>query len=135
MADNPYLDILIALSFLKEPVNDFFDKIYILSDDEATKDLRKNRFTLLKKVRDILTSVCDASMLDGPMGKPCKDLKETTHRVKKFLAAHAMEVNELSDINVDETLLVEEAEKKLFEKMMETEMLIYAIKFNQALCS
>lgn len=50
--------VLDALVALREPVDEFFETVMVMADDE---DLRKNRLRLLRDVRDVFDSVADFS--------------------------------------------------------------------------
>ena len=56
-----YNAILLELSGLKEPLDAFFDKVMIMSDDEAVKE---NRIKLITNIRALFLSVADISVLN-----------------------------------------------------------------------
>lgn len=55
-----YGSILKLLATLKEPIDDFFDQVMVLIDDEAIKS---NRLTLLANLQELLQGVADISLL------------------------------------------------------------------------
>lgn len=58
--DNQYTDALSALAALKEPVDDFFDNVMVMTEDTAVRD---NRLALLNQLRAIFLEVADISHL------------------------------------------------------------------------
>ena len=58
-----YQEGLARLSMLKEPVDNFFDKVLVMDEDQA---LRQNRVALLKRLRDLFLQVADISYLHKP---------------------------------------------------------------------
>lgn len=55
-----YTEALSELSVLKEPVDQFFDQVMIMVDDEK---MRNNRLALLASLRHLFTQVADISLL------------------------------------------------------------------------
>jgi len=55
-----YDEVLASLSVLKIPLNDFFDGVMIMADDELVKS---NRLALVGSVRQLFLSVADISIL------------------------------------------------------------------------
>lgn len=55
-----YHERLIALAKLREPIDQFFDKVMVMVEDEA---LRHNRLVLLSKLRALFLKVADVSLL------------------------------------------------------------------------
>ena len=55
-----YDKALDILTTLKEPIDNFFNKVMVMVDDEA---LKNNRLGLLKKIYDIMMKVCDLSQV------------------------------------------------------------------------
>ncbi len=55
-----YDKALDILTTLKEPIDNFFNKVMVMVDDEA---LKNNRLGLLKKIYDIMLNVCDLSQV------------------------------------------------------------------------
>ena len=53
---------LLTLSTLKEPIDQFFDQVMIMSDDDKKKE---NRLALLAHIRALLTKVADISLLSS----------------------------------------------------------------------
>ncbi len=45
---------------LKEPVDNFFDKVMVMVEDE---DIRENRLGLLAKISETMLLICDLSKL------------------------------------------------------------------------
>ncbi|EJF31073.1 MULTISPECIES: glycine--tRNA ligase subunit beta [Enterobacteriaceae] len=59
-AEGRYQEALEELANLREPVDEFFDKVMVNAED---KDLRINRLTLLTKLRELFLQVADISLL------------------------------------------------------------------------
>jgi glycyl-tRNA synthetase beta chain len=59
-AEGRYQEALEELANLREPVDEFFDKVMVNAED---KDLRINRLTLLSKLRELFLKVADISLL------------------------------------------------------------------------
>lgn len=57
---NDYTGTLAALASLRAPVDDFFDNVMVMADDEA---LRNNRIALLSQLRQLFLQVADISLL------------------------------------------------------------------------
>lgn len=57
-----YTDILKELADLREPVDTFFDKVLVMTDDQA---LRENRLLLLAKLRGLFLNVADIALLQS----------------------------------------------------------------------
>lgn len=55
-----YQQALSKLAELREPVDAFFDNVMVMADDEA---LKKNRLTLLNKLRNLFLEIADISLL------------------------------------------------------------------------
>ncbi len=55
-----YAETLHLLSALREPIDDFFNNVMVMTDD---KDCRENRLLLLKKLRTLFLSVADVALL------------------------------------------------------------------------
>lgn len=55
-----YQEALEELANLREPVDEFFDKVMVNAED---KDMRINRLTLLSKLRELFLQVADISLL------------------------------------------------------------------------
>ncbi|MDE2228651.1 MAG: glycine--tRNA ligase subunit beta [Alphaproteobacteria bacterium] len=53
---------MLALAALRGPVDQFFDKVTVNTDD---KELRENRLRLLSQIRDTLNRVADFSQIEG----------------------------------------------------------------------
>jgi glycyl-tRNA synthetase beta chain len=53
---------MIALSQLRRPVDEFFDKVTVNADDPA---LRENRLRLLSRIRSVMNQVADFSQIEG----------------------------------------------------------------------
>ncbi len=51
-----------ALSRLRQPVDEFFDKVTVNTDDSK---LRENRLRLLARIRDTMNQVADFSQIEG----------------------------------------------------------------------
>ena len=60
ITNSNYTEALIILADMHETVDNFFNKVMVMVDDEA---IRKNRFTLLHRTRDLFLSVADISYL------------------------------------------------------------------------
>ncbi|MGR8948255.1 MAG: glycine--tRNA ligase subunit beta [Gammaproteobacteria bacterium] len=59
-AKSDYTQHLSVLAQLKSPINDFFDQVMVMADDEI---LRLNRLALLTKIREQFSQVADISLL------------------------------------------------------------------------
>ncbi len=59
-ATGNYQQALTQLAQLREPVDAFFDNVMVMADDEA---LKKNRLTLLNKLRNLFLQIADISVL------------------------------------------------------------------------
>ncbi|WP_413285495.1 glycine--tRNA ligase subunit beta [Vibrio sp. MA40-2] len=59
-ATGDYQAVLSKLADLREPVDTFFDSVMVMADDEA---LKKNRLTLLHKLRNLFLQIADISLL------------------------------------------------------------------------
>lgn len=59
-ATNDYQQALNKLAELREPIDAFFDSVMVMSDDDA---LKKNRLTLLNKLRNLFLEIADISLL------------------------------------------------------------------------
>jgi glycyl-tRNA synthetase beta chain len=57
-----YEEAMGALSRLRRPVDDFFDKVTVNTDDVQ---LRENRLRLLARIRDTMNRVADFSQIEG----------------------------------------------------------------------
>ena len=55
-----YTEALTRLAKLQEPVDQFFDDVMVMCDDDA---LRQNRLSLLLKLRNLFLEVADISLL------------------------------------------------------------------------
>ncbi|AOV95492.1 glycine--tRNA ligase subunit beta [Edwardsiella hoshinae] len=59
-AAGQYQEALVELATLRQPVDDFFEQVMVMADDEQ---VRINRLTLLSKLRDLFLQVADISVL------------------------------------------------------------------------
>ncbi|ELJ8508708.1 glycine--tRNA ligase subunit beta [Vibrio cholerae] len=59
-ATGNYQEALSKLADLRAPVDAFFDNVMVMADDEA---LKKNRLTLLNKLRNLFLQIADISLL------------------------------------------------------------------------
>jgi glycyl-tRNA synthetase beta chain len=65
---SPYLknerfeDAMVELARLRQPVDEFFDKVTVNTDDRA---LRENRLRLLSRIRAVMNQVADFSQIEG----------------------------------------------------------------------
>jgi glycyl-tRNA synthetase beta chain len=57
-----YTNALRRLATLQTPVDDFFDNVMVMADDDA---LRDNRLALLQALSDLFLQVADISLLQG----------------------------------------------------------------------
>ena len=55
-----YAEALSTLSSLKEPVDNFFDKVMVNCEDAAVKN---NRLALLRQLRNMFTHIADISLI------------------------------------------------------------------------
>ncbi|MGJ8682713.1 glycine--tRNA ligase subunit beta [Paraglaciecola sp.] len=60
LADSDYKSSLTTLAELKEPIDDFFENVMVMADDEATKN---NRLALLSRLRSLFLCCADISVL------------------------------------------------------------------------
>ena len=60
LANSDYSAAMSRLATLKEPVDNFFDKVMVNADDEA---VRLNRYALLQQLRNLFLHVADISLL------------------------------------------------------------------------
>lgn len=58
--DARYVDVLSQLADLRQPVDDFFEKVMVMADDKAQ---RENRLLLLSKLRSLFLQVADVALL------------------------------------------------------------------------
>ncbi len=58
--DHKYYDAINALMTLKDPINIFFDKVLVMDKRE---DIKQNRLSLIKTIRDIALQIADFSKL------------------------------------------------------------------------
>ncbi len=59
-ANGDYQGALSQLADLREPIDTFFDSVMVMAEDEA---LKKNRLTLLNKLRNLFLQIADISLL------------------------------------------------------------------------
>lgn len=57
-----YTELLQSLAELREPIDQFFDNVMVMADDEK---LRANRLAILTALRELFTSVADIALLAG----------------------------------------------------------------------
>ncbi len=62
LADEDTASAVMALSTLREPVDTFFDKVTVNTEE---RKLRENRLRLLAKLRDTMNTVADFSQIEG----------------------------------------------------------------------
>ncbi|MGH7048056.1 MAG: glycine--tRNA ligase subunit beta [Stellaceae bacterium] len=62
MASNRFDLAMHRLATLRQPVDEFFDKVTVNTDDPA---LRENRLRLLARIRDTMNQVADFSLIEG----------------------------------------------------------------------
>ena len=55
-----YASALSSLASLRAPVDNFFDEVMVMADDEA---VRNNRLALLNRLRNLFLRVADISLL------------------------------------------------------------------------
>ena len=60
MADKDYQAALTELATLKQPIDNFFDNVMVMADDEQVKT---NRLTLLSEIRNSFFAIADISLL------------------------------------------------------------------------
>ena len=60
MVDKDYQNALAELATLKQPIDNFFDNVMVMADDEAIKT---NRLTLLSEIRNSFFAIADISLL------------------------------------------------------------------------
>lgn len=59
-AAGQYNEVLLQLAELRQPIDDFFDKVMVMTDD---KDRRENRILMLSKLRSLFLQVADIALL------------------------------------------------------------------------
>ena len=62
LANKDYQAALTALAQLKQPIDDFFDNVMVMAEDEQVKI---NRLTLLNEIRASFLAIADISLLQG----------------------------------------------------------------------
>ena len=60
MANKDYQNALTELATLKQPIDNFFDNVMVMADDEVVKT---NRLTLLSEIRNSFLAIADISLL------------------------------------------------------------------------
>ena len=61
---NDYAGILTSLAELRDPVDNFFDEVMVMCEDEAIK---LNRLSLLKRLNNLFISTADISKLQAQL--------------------------------------------------------------------
>jgi glycyl-tRNA synthetase len=59
---SPFTDLFIQLTTLRPVIDAFFDKVFVMADDE---NVRGNRLALLKKVADLPNGIADLTQVQG----------------------------------------------------------------------
>lgn len=62
MAEKDYQAALTTLAEIKQPIDEFFDKVMVMADDEKVKI---NRLTLLNQIRNSFLAIADISVLQS----------------------------------------------------------------------
>ncbi len=62
LKEDRFADAMDSLSSLRKPIDEFFDKVKV-NTDEA--DIRKNRLKLLAQMRELLDEIADFSIIEG----------------------------------------------------------------------
>ncbi len=62
VARHDYAAALTSLAALKQPVDDFFDSVMVMVDDQA---VRENRLAILRQLRNLFLQIADISLLAG----------------------------------------------------------------------
>ena len=62
LAEGDYTEALTALAALREPVDDFFDSVMVMAEDDA---LRRNRLALLARINALFLAIADVSQLQS----------------------------------------------------------------------
>ena len=60
LAENKYYDAIKVLMTLKDPINNFFDKVFVMDEKEET---RQNRLSLIKNIQILVQQIVDFSKL------------------------------------------------------------------------
>jgi glycyl-tRNA synthetase beta chain len=60
MEEKQYADSLAVLVGFKETIDNYFDKVFVMDDDEA---IRNNRLGVLKKIKDMFLTFADFSKI------------------------------------------------------------------------
>ncbi|MCB9127497.1 MAG: glycine--tRNA ligase subunit beta [Ardenticatenales bacterium] len=61
-AESDFDGLLRELTVLRDPINRYFDKVFVMAEDEA---LRNNRLTQLKRIADLAKGIVDLSEVRG----------------------------------------------------------------------
>lgn len=59
--DKNYLDSLLIMQELKEPVDKFFDNVMVMDEDPKIKE---NRLTMLAEIKNLFFKIADFSKLN-----------------------------------------------------------------------
>jgi glycyl-tRNA synthetase beta chain len=62
LEDRDYTRVLQHLATLRDPIDDFFNEVMVMVDDQA---LRNNRLSLLSDLRTLFINVADISQMDS----------------------------------------------------------------------
>ena len=62
LAEGDYTEALTALAALREPVDEFFDTVMVMAEDDA---LRRNRLALLARINALFLAIADVSQLQS----------------------------------------------------------------------
>ncbi|MPV85279.1 glycine--tRNA ligase subunit beta [Ostreibacterium oceani] len=65
IAQQDYASALNILSVLRQPLDDFFDQVMVMSDDDSE---RNNRLALLADIRALFLQIADVSTIDNSVG-------------------------------------------------------------------
>ena len=60
MGRKEYDKALDQMVSLREPIDDFFDNVMVMVEDE---EIKKNRLGLLKRISDTMLMICDLSKI------------------------------------------------------------------------
>lgn len=61
LSQSDYTNALVALAELRQPIDEFFDNVMVMADDESVK---RNRLTLLSRLRSLFLCCADISVLN-----------------------------------------------------------------------
>jgi glycyl-tRNA synthetase beta chain len=61
LSDANYIDALLKMRSLKEPIDKYFDEVLVMDKDE---EIRRNRISMLWEIRDLFFKLADFSKIN-----------------------------------------------------------------------